>query len=154
MAFDLQGQFGAVAELARIGADDVLRVVVGGDVHRHPRVLRNQLGFHGGNENADLHRCGARVASHRRGAGIHQIIRLVVEGKPDQFASPQQAIDVVAQPKHRGAAFRFADAQIVEGQRPPLQALGEHMNGGVLPSDELAVAPNGSLVHAVSPGPH
>ena len=49
------------------------------------------------------------------------------------------------EPEHTGPAGRFMDAHVVEDQRPPLGAVGEDVDGGVLPGDELAVEPDQSI---------
>ena len=68
-------------------------------------------------------------------------------GKPDDAARSQQPLHMVAHAKHRHAALGLMNAQEIERQRTALQALRQHMHRGVLPGNELAVAPDDSLAH-------
>ena len=147
VALDAQGHLAAAAKLAGVVGDDVRLAVVGGDVHRHARVLRHQLHFNGGDERADLHGGGAGIAPHGGRAGVHEFLRSVAERQPHDPTGAQQALDVVVQPKHGHPPRCSVNAQVVEGQRAALQALGQDVYGGVPPSDELAIAPNRSLGH-------
>ena len=146
VAFDLQRQRLPASQFAGVLGDDVGGAVVGGDEHRHARVLRHQLHFHGGDQRADLDGGGAGIAPHGGRAGVHEFLRSVAERQPHDPTGAQQALDVVAQPKHGDPPRCSVNAQVVEGQRAALQALGQDVYGGVPPSDELAVAPEPRVV--------
>ena len=134
-----------MAVLAWVLGDDVRLAVVGGDEHGHAGVLGDQFHFHRRNEGADLHHLGARIAAHRLGARSHQFFCAKADGQADDATRSQQPLHMIAHAKHRHAALGLMNAQEIERQRTALQALRQHMHRGVLPGNELAVAPDDSL---------
>ena len=104
-------------------------------------VLGHQFRFHRSDQGADLERGGARIAPHGLDAGIDQLGLGATERQAHDAAGLEQPGNMLRQLQDGRAARCFVNAEVVERQGAPLQALGENVDGGVRPSDERAVAP-------------
>ena len=114
--------------------------------HGHPGVLGHQLHLDGGDQGADLQEGGTGIAPHRLDAGALQLVLAAADGNAHDAAGLQQPGDVLRQPHEGRPLGGGVDAHEVEGEGAPLQALRQHMQGGVRPRDEPSVAPNQAVL--------
>ena len=95
------------------------------------------------------------VGRHRVRHGLNEIVDRVLERHAVDLAGVEQSPHVLAGAEDRAAGRRFVAAHPLEGGGAELHRVREHVHGGVLPRDELAVAPDpidrGQLIrHEVS----
>ena len=69
-------------------------------------------------------------------SAVYGIVHVVELGRPEQ------PLDVLGVAEHRRADLGVVAAHALEDARAVVQTMGEHVDLGVLPGDELAVHPD------------